>query len=367
MIRERLPAPLDVLTAVGRSRTLRPMHRPIGRILPWVVGKVNRKHVASMAGLAGRRAIAISLGAPATQLTGTTLKENLQDGYTMFRTIEKAVVTWKLDADFIISDVTVEAEACGCEIEMPEDSQPYVISSPIRQAADLRSKKVPDPYRHGRMPVFLECVRHLSRRFTLPTGAGCIGPYALASQLMGTEEAAIATIEDPGFLDEILEYCLEVSLAYLKAFEKEGAEVIVIADAIASVLSPKAFRRFSGRYIKRIVEQLNRPVALHICGDASHLIEEMCDTGAYSISLDSPVDMDDALKRAPADVIVAGNLDPVEVFLEMDGDGVAAKTREQLFQMRNYPNYLPCPGCELPPLTPLDNIKAYVETVRSFR
>lgn len=250
---------------------------------------------------------------------------------------------------------------------MPENSLPYVVSRPVQTTDDLRSLKIPDPYNDGRMPVFLECVRLLSKRFTLLTGAGGCGPFTLAAELMGAERAVTPTIEDPEFLEELLEYCLEVNLAYMKAFTKVGAEIIVVAEPTGAILSPVFFERFSGRYISRIVKEIDCPVGLHVCGDASHLIKEMCDTGAYSISLDSQVDLLETLRRAPSEVLIAGNLDPVGVFLEMDEEGVRDKTNEMLSEVREYPNYLAASGCDLSPKTPLENIEAFMEAVRSFR
>jgi uroporphyrinogen decarboxylase len=285
----------------------------------------------------------------------------------MFETIERAVTTWKMDGDFTFSDLTVEPEACGCAIEMPDNSLPYVLTHPVRSAEDLRTLRVPDPYSDGRMPVFVECVSLLSRRFSLLTITGGSGPFTLAGELMGTENAAMATIEDPGFLEELLEFCLEVNIHYLKALIKAGAEVILLGEPTAAILSPPSFRRFSGRYIKRLVEELNRPLILHTCGNASHLIEEMCETGALGISLDGPTSLPNAAGRVAPHTLLVGNLDPVEVFLGMDAEGVRSRTRDMLSEMREFPYYVAASGCDLSPNTPVENIEAFLETVRSFK
>ncbi len=363
----KLPVPLDLLTAVGRSEKLRLLHRPVGIVMPHLVGLANRKVMCGVIKYAGRRIAAPSCGSPATQLTNTTVKQNLTDGGVMFRTIEKAVTTWRMDGDFTFSDLTVEPEACGCRIEMPENALPYVLTHPLEAREQLRSMRVPDPYKDGRMPVFVECVRLLSRRFTALTIAGGSGPFTLAGELMGTERAATATIEDPDFLDEVLEYCLEVNLRYLKALIKAGAETLLIGEPTGAILSPASFRRFSGRYLERLVAGLNRPVILHVCGNASHLIEAMCETGALGISLDGPVNLRDCADKVPPDTLVIGNMDPVEVFLEQDAAGVERRTREMLDSMKGFPTYVAASGCDLSPHTPLENIQVFIDTVRNYR
>jgi uroporphyrinogen decarboxylase len=285
----------------------------------------------------------------------------------MFETIEKAVTTWRMDGDFTFSDLTIEPEACGCEIEMPDNSLPYVLTHPVQTHEDLRNLRVPDPYRDGRMPVLVECVDLLSRRFSLLTITGGSGPFTLASELMGAEKAAMATIENPDFLEELLDYCLEVNLRYLKALAKAGAEAILLGEPSGAILSPPFFRRFSGSYIKRLVEEVGRPVILHICGDANHLIEEMCDTGALGVSVDGPVDLVDAAARVLPHTLVVGNMDPVEVFLGTDAEGVQARTQDMLSSMRDYPYYVAASGCDLSPITPVENIEAFIDTVRDYR
>ncbi len=365
--RTRIPAPVDVLTGIGRSRALRPLHHPVGLLLPHLLGALSNETIAKLVGFAGRRVGAPFCGALATRISDSTIKQNLLSGQTMFETIERAVTTWRLDGDFTFSDLTVEPEACGCEIEMPEDSLPYVLTNPVQSVEDLHSLRIPDPYRDGRMPVFVECVRLLSNRFTLLTIAGGSGPFTLAAELMGASQAAIATAKQPDLLEELLEYCLEVNTRYLGALTKAGAEVIAIAEPTGAILSAASFRRFSGRYIARLVEKLDRPVILHICGSTTHLIEEMCATGALGISIDGSVDLRDAAERVPRGTLIVGNLDTVEVFLEMDSQDVRTATLDMLSTMRGVPAYVAASGCDLSPQTPVENIQAFVEAVRSFR
>ncbi len=267
--------------------------------MPRLTGRLDPRVICNVIRFAGRRVAAPSCGSPATRLNGTTLRENLCDGHQMFRTIELAVTTWRMDGDFTFSDLTVEPEACGCLIEMPENSLPYVISHPVMEPGDLGRLEVPDPASQGRMPVFVECVRRLAERFSLLTIAGGSGPFTLAGELMGTENAAAATIERPEFLEQVLEYCLEVNLRYLTALAGAGAECLLVSEPTGAILSPKAFRRFSGEYIRRLVEKLPRPVILHVCGDASHLVEEIGTTGVLGVSLDGPVSLSETAGKLP--------------------------------------------------------------------
>ena len=367
-MKHKTPTPIDVMTAIGRSSSLRSIRRPIGMLLPHVLGRLSRGSVCRVVELAGRRIAAPSFyGQFAAENSPASIKENLLDARIMFETVERLVTGLRMDGDFTISDLTVEPEACGCEIEMPDDSFPYVLTNPVHGAADIRALRVPDPSSDGRMPVLVECVRLLSRRFTLLTSASACGPFTLAGELMGADEAARATLKNPGMLHEILEYCLEVNLRYARALSDAGAEFIGIGEPTGVLLSAPVFREFCGRYVKRLVDQVKRPVILHVCGNSSHLIEEMCATGAAGISVDAPVDLRDVAVRVPPHTLIVGNLDPVRVLLETDAENVRSQTLEILEGMRGFGPYIPASGCDLSQQTPPENVTSFLETVRAFR
>ena len=177
----------------------------------------------------------------------------------------------------------------------------------------------------------------------------------------------MATITDKEFMHGLLRYCTETCRLYLLALKAAGAEIVLIGEPTASILSPASYEEFSGRYTAELIESLNCPVILHICGDAGHLLEPMCDTGAQGLSLDSAVDLPEAAKRVPEDVVLIGNLDTVSVLLEGTPEYVRESTGALLESMRPYRNYVVSSGCDLSYATPTENIVAMLETVREFR
>lgn len=318
--------------------------------------------------LAGRRVCMPSLGAASACLTNTTIKQNLCNADTQFKTMAAAVEKFKVDAVSTFADSTVEPEACGCAITFPEnDNYPYITSHPVKTIEDIRRLKVPDPHKDGRMPVFVKTVKLLAEHFTMIIGAGGLGPFTLAGELAGVETIALKLRTDPNFVKKLLEYAVQVIIPYQRALVDAGADIILLGEPLASILSPKFFEEFSKEYIAQVVDSINKPVCLHICGDATRLVEKMCDTGVQSISLDSPVDLLDIMTRVPRDVIISGNLSPVEVLLNLDADGVRKATKELLDKMKGVKNYVISCGCDLVPGTPIENIAAMLETVRNYR
>lgn len=351
---------IDVIGSVGRDRRLRPLGLALMPALRHI-------RLSTMVRLAGRRMCIPSAGYAAIALSGTTIGENLRDGRRMFSTLESAISEFRLEADGTVSDLTIEPEACGCPVEIPDDSTPYVREHPVSSIEDVRALEVPDPAAAPRMRAMTETVRLLSKRFTLPTVAGGSGPFTLAAELVGASEAALYTITEKDLMHELLRYCTRVCTSYIRALVDAGAEVVLMGEPTAAILSPDTYSEFSGSYTAEVIAALPRPVILHICGDAGHLIEAMCATGAQGLSLDAPVDLPAAAERVPRDIVLVGNLDTVSVLLEGTPGEVRSRTLEMLESMRPYPNYVASSGCDLSYNTPPENVVAMIETVREFR
>lgn len=284
----------------------------------------------------------------------------------MFETLSSAICRFGLEADGTASDLTIEPEACGCKVRLPDSDTPHVLDHPLSLDTDISTLSVPDPREQTRMRAMTDAVRLLSERFTLPTVTGGSGPFTLAAELLGASEAAMYTITEKDFMHELLRYCTKVCTTYLRALSEAGMDIVLIGEPTASILSPAAYREFSAPYTAEIVEAVGRPSILHICGDANHLLEAMCETGAQGLSLDSAVDLPEAAGRVPHEVVLVGNLDTVSVLLEGTPGLVREKTFELLESMRPFPNYVVSSGCDLSYATPVENIVAMLEAVREY-
>lgn len=350
----------DISAYAGRNRFLSPLAKIVKPL-------VFRMPPARLIALAGRRTAGLPLGTAGAKLTGSTVRENLTDARTQFETLERSVYHFRPDGIGILADLSIEAEACGCEISFPEFGLPYVVTHPVKNNGDTLNLRLPDPGRDGRMPVVIETLRMLSRRFGLPIGGGGIGPYTLAGELAGAQELALGTITRPRFAHSLMEYTTGVVIDYNRAQLEAGADTVVIAEPAGSILSPRAFEEFSGGYLARIVDALPAPVTLHVCGDVGHLVEELVEAGPDGLSFDAPVDLTLVAEAVPPSIVMSGNLDPVDVVLGLKPPEIREATIELLDSMRPFPNFVLSTGCDIAPETPLENIECIVETVRGYR
>jgi uroporphyrinogen decarboxylase len=304
------------------------------------------------------------LGAPGVQLSDTTLRENLTDWEVQFNTIRLMVEKFQPDGIFPFMDLTVEAEALGLEIYFPEFENPSVKNHSIKTEVDLKALRSRYKGISGRMPVFIKAVENIAKNFHIIKGAYAIGPFTLAGELMGVSELCMNVILNPGLAHNFIEFSTYVIKDYVKALLDAGAETVAILEPSAVMLSPDQFEEFSGRYFSYLAEELKAPLILHICGNSTHLLKKMSNTGAAGLSLDSPVNLREASKIVPGNVALIGNLDPVRIFLQSTPEQVAKATMDLLGQMEGIKNFILSSGCDLPIGTPLQNIEVFVKAGR---
>ena len=109
-------------------------------------------------------------------------------------------------------------------------------------------------------------------------------------------------------------------------------------------------------------------VIYHNCGDnVPKMLDSILSTGAAAYHFGNAVDMErDILSRVPADTVVMGNIDPAGVLRMGTPERVREETLALLGRCAKYPNFVLSSGCDMPPLTPWENIDAFFEAVKQY-
>jgi uroporphyrinogen decarboxylase len=92
----------------------------------------------------------------------------------------------------------------------------------------------------------------------------------------------------------------------------------------------------------------------------------MISTGARALHFGNRIDLLKVLEEVPQDILVMGNLDPVEVFKMSDPIKVRDVCTELLDATSEYNNFILSSGCEIPPGVSSSNYNACIESVREF-
>ncbi|MBI9091345.1 MAG: cobalamin-dependent protein [Desulfobacterium sp.] len=296
------------------------------------------------------------------RLTGYELYEVYQSPEKQLEVAR--VMDREYDADFVypMDYGKIFCDALNIPMMRPLHNFPSVVENPIKNEAILSAYKIPDPDKDGPMPAYMEGLRVLAQNFDKPMMLSVEGPFTLAMELAGATDFARAIIRKPDFVEKMLEFTVKTVLTYVRSAVTAGAKLIVISEPSAIMMSPQRFEQLVSPGLRRIYGGFDGWKALHICGDSTHLLTQLLDCGAECLSLDQLVDIPAIAPQIPPDVVICGNIDPLGVLMEKTPDEVRGVTLSHLRQMRQYPNYMLSFGCDCLPDTPLDNLKAVMET-----
>ena len=135
------------------------------------------------------------------------------------------------------------------------------------------------------------------------------------------------------------------------------------------LLSNEDCQEYSTVYVRQIVEAVqdeNFAVILHNCGNKGQCTQAMIDSGAAALHFGNAVNMVETLEQCPSDLIVMGNIDPVGILKQATSEEVYRITADLLSKTSQYKNFVISSGCDMPPLVPDANIKAFYQAIADF-
>jgi len=322
-----------------------------------------------------RRLIAPLVGFPGCKLTNTTLKVAQQNHGVHFECISALVELLQPDVAFMLMDLSVEANALGLPVRFPVDESSSVEHHPVESLDKLEHYSRINILHDARIHSYIKTMEMMSLGLgkDVLKCAYVIGPVTFAGLLETAERVAIDSMLEPERLNILCSFATKIIQEYAHAMINAGAEIICILEPTASILRPKEFEKFSGSYVRYIIESYkysNIETIYHTCGNTMHLMEQMAATGVAAVSLDSPetgIDMAKAPAMVPENVIVVGNVSPTHVIKDGSVEMVRQVTTDLLEKMRPYPNFLLSTACDVPPEAPVENLKAFMQAGRDFR
>lgn len=309
------------------------------------------------------------LSFPGVQIIGHTVEELVKSGELQAQCMKAIADRFDTGVSFSLMDLSVEAEAFGSEIHYSEDDIPTVHEALIHDEDEADALQVPE-VGAGRTG---ECVKGIAKAVELitdrPVLAGIIGPYSLAGRLLDMTEIMILCYEEPEMVETVLEKATEFLIKYAKAFKEVGANGIAMAEPAAGLLSPNLIREFSNKYVQQIreaVEDDNFVVMYHNCGNIEPLIPQVAEVDAVAYSFGNAIDIETTLKAFPADRMIIGNIDPAGTLRNGNPEQIRKETLELMERCCKYPNFVIASGCDIPPMTSLENLQAFFDAVKEF-
>ncbi|NBI33174.1 uroporphyrinogen decarboxylase family protein [Enterorhabdus sp. P55] len=310
------------------------------------------------------------LSFPAVQMMGCTVAELIASPELQAEAMR--LVAGRVDAAASVSfmDLSVEAEAFGSTVVVSDDEVPTVVGSVVDEDTDPAGLAVPE-VGAGRTGLYVQAIREVAPKIAdRPVLAGVIGPFSLAGRLADVSEVMVLLYEEPELVHAVLDKCTEFICAYAAAFKEAGADGVVMAEPLAGLLSPELCGEFSAPYVKRIVDAVQDDsfaVVYHNCGGgAVAQMGEILSAGAAAYHFGNAVDMADVMPRIPEGVLALGNVDPAGQIRNGTPESVREATLALMESCSKYPNFIPSTGCDVPPMSPWENIDAFFAAVDEF-
>jgi uroporphyrinogen decarboxylase len=279
------------------------------------------------------------------------------------------------DAAILFSDILILPWALGYGLKFEQGEGPVLPK--LRHAADV-AKLNPGRVAAAVGPV-METVRRVrsalaSEGFSHTSLIGFAGaPFTVACYMIeggGSRDfAAVRSMAfgEPELFRSLMDVLIEATVSYLSAQAEAGAEVLMLFDSWAGVLSPSLFRTNVIEPARQIVTRLK---ALHpsvpVIGfprlAGLMLGEYAAQTGVDAVGMDTGMDPVAAAKAAGPKVAVQGNLDPMA--LVAGGAALKAEAGALLTAMKGQRLIFNL-GHGIVPQTPPEHVAALVEQVRA--
>ena len=322
-----------------------------------------KEWIASLKGTCEKNPIPI-LSFPCVSLLGVTVRELISDSELQARGMKAVADRIASAASVTFMDLSLEAECFGAEIVVSDEEVPTVKGRLVNDMDEAEALAVP-AVGSGRTQIYLDAIKKASAEINdRPVLAGMIGPFSLAARLLDVAEIMMDCYDDPDMVHLVLEKVTEFLTEYAKAYKEAGANGIVMAEPVAGLLSPTLEEEFGSPYVKKIVDAVQTDdfvVIYHNCGDSvPRMLDSILTTGCAAYHFGNSVDMEkDIIPKIPADTVVMGNIDPAGTLRLGTPEKVRAETLALLEKCSKYPNFVISTGCDVPPMTPWENIDAF--------
>lgn len=299
-----------------------------------------------------------------------------RDGRNMAAAQSKLVHDFGIDCLLTCSDPAREVIDIAGEgsVNWYEDQGPAICEerAALLDKALLKTFHIPDPLGGGRMHDRIKAIEIMHQEFGGEVSiVGWVeGPLALGQELRGLTRVMTDFIDDAGFVEDLLDFTAEVAEVYAEAQIQSGADTIGMSDAAASMMGPRYYREFLFPRQLRVVESIRKAhpeiiVRLHMCGNTDAIIPQMKQLPVQIFELDSPTNLAAARACLGPDRVILGNVSTITDMLEGTPEHVYEACRRCHQTSGKF--HVVGTGCEVPPMTPPENLHAMARYSREHR
>lgn len=272
-----------------------------------------------------------------------------------------------VDAAIIFSDILVIPEAMGLTYEMIKGKGPFFPST-IQTEADVK-RMVTGENAASELQYVYDAVsltkKELNGRVPLIGFSGA--PWTIFSYMIegsGSKtfsKAKKMLYSNPTLSHQLLQKITDATIAYLKAKVRAGADLIQIFDSWAGILTKEHFNEFALPYIAQICDALDDVPKTVFAKGAYFALGGIGQLDCNVVGMDWNMNIAKARMHV-GNKVLQGNLDPCQLYGKPEE--IQARTLRMIEEFGG--KHICNLGHGVYPDTPLDNVKVFVNTVKSY-
>jgi uroporphyrinogen decarboxylase len=218
----------------------------------------------------------------------------------------------------VVQDIT----AFGAKVMYWEKGPPSPGGMIIHSWKDVDQLTVPDPHAVPELVETLKAIELLAKEVKgeVPIIGAAIAPFSLPSMLMGTEKwMDLLLFEETAVRQEVMGRMLEITLEFCVAWSnaqlEAGADVIVLADGMASaaVLTRQQFIDYALPIVKATIPRINGFVVHEGVGHLHPMLDLLVDIGLLGVILSHVDDLAYCRQIVGDKLALIGNLNNIEM------------------------------------------------------
>ncbi len=274
-----------------------------------------------------------------------------------------------VDAAIIFSDILVIPEAMGLPYELIEKKGPFFPKT-ITSAADIEAL-IQGEDAASELGYVYDAIKRTKEMlaYRVPLIGFSGAPWTLLAYMIEGQgsktfsKSKAFLYRNPKEAHQLLDKITTSTIAYLKGKISAGVDVVQVFDSWAGLLNKSLYKEFCMPYLKRIVDAIDEVPVIVFAKGAYFAVEDLMTLNPDILGLDWTYEASEFRNRFGNDQVVQGNLDPCVLYAPVQD--IEQKTKEMIktFNGRHICNL----GHGVYPDTPLEGVRAFLNTVKSYR
>jgi uroporphyrinogen decarboxylase len=275
-----------------------------------------------------------------------------------------------VDAAIIFSDILVIPQAMGVEVLMEEGKGPSLPKT-IQTQKDIEALNTADAGEHLKYVCDALTLTKKELNGLVPLIGFAGAPWTIFCYMIegrGSktwDKAKQFAYTQPELTHQLLQKITTITIDYLIAQTKAGADCVQVFDSWAGSLSPQDFKTFAQPYLLQIADAVkgNAPVILFPKG-TWYALKDLSNSAASGIGLDWTITPQIARDLTGNKITLQGNFDPAKLLAPIPQIKKWVKEMIDAFGAQQYIANL---GHGITPNVPVDHAKAFVDAVKEWK